>query len=546
MHIQTTVNIGKDGTKTRVHLLRESYREHGKVKKRTLANLSHLPEPVIKSLKEMLAGGHAGQPVGAESVFRLVQGAPVGATMTAWQIAGRLSIPAALGHDKEGKLALWQVIARVVEQGSRLSAVRLARHCGAASLLGLGKFDEDDLYANLDWLCANQEVVEDAIFAARHPGGSDLYLYDITSSYLEGTDNALAAFGYNRDRKRGKMQIVVGLLCDGEGFPVSVQVFPGNTNDHKTVAGQIGKISSRFGGGRITFVGDRGMLKSQQVRDLIDKKMYYITAITKPQIETLLDSGVFQMSLFDVKLAEVEDGDVRYVLKKNPVRAAEIQRGREDKLAALGRKAKERNDYLETHPKATVAAALKQANAQAAKLKISGWAEVKADGRKLSVTTDQAKLAEAAELDGCYALKTNLPAEVGAAVVHGRYKDLAMVETAFRSCKTVNLELRPVNVRKESRTRGHVFVVMLAYMVTRELSRLWAGLDLTVEEGIARLGEICLMKHYLDDRLAYTGVPEQEGIRAELLRAAGVTLPDRMELKENDVDTKEKLTKRRK
>src|SRR4030081_3504870 len=194
------------------------------------------------------------------------QGVSFGAVWTVYHITRHLGIEKALGTTREGKLALWQVIARVIDQGSRLSGVRLAMAHAACDVLGLGTFDEDALYENLDWLVGVQASVEDRLFAQRTKAKPlNLFLYDVTSSYLEGTHNALAAFGYNRDGKKGKRQIVIGLLCDEDGHPVSIEVFPGNTQDPHTLASQVAKLKDGFGVQAITFVGDRGMIKSQQI-----------------------------------------------------------------------------------------------------------------------------------------------------------------------------------------------------------------------------------------------------------------------------------------
>jgi len=219
-------------------------------------------------------------------------------------------MPSGLGPTRAGKLALWQVIARVIDQGSRLSVVRLAGSHTACDVLNLGKFNEDDLYDNLYWLWENQAKIEDRLFEKRNgmkrnEDKQQLFLYDVTSSYLEGTENKLAAFGYGRDGKKGKRQIVIGLLCDETGIPLSIEVFKGNTKDPATFGSQVRKVVERFGGGEVTFVGDRGMIKSGQIEDLNKEGFHYITAITKPQIEKLLKTGVIQMELFDQDLAEV-------------------------------------------------------------------------------------------------------------------------------------------------------------------------------------------------------------------------------------------------
>ena len=239
---------------------------------------------------------------------------------------------------------------RVLEQGSRLSAVRLANAHAACDILELEDFHEDDLYDNLDWLAAHQQQIEDRLFHFRYSQQKpDLYLYDVTSSYLEGVCNALGAFGYCRDGKTGKMQVVYGLLCDFQGIPISIQAFPGNTTDTKTFGAQVDKVTQRFGGGAVTFVGDRGMIKGPQIQQLQAEKeheFHYITAITKAQVESLLKRGVIQMSLFDETVAEVLEGKVRYVLRRNPQRAEEIAAGRKSKLASLQKLVDAKNAYL--------------------------------------------------------------------------------------------------------------------------------------------------------------------------------------------------------
>src|SRR5712664_1317231 len=260
MYIDTSHITRGDKTYTR-HLLRESYRANGKVLHRTIANVSQCSAAEIEALRLALRHKENLEHLGTiQDAITLQQGLSFGAGWTVYQVARRLGIAQALGTTREGKLALWQVIARVIDQGSRLSAVRLAMAHAACDVLGLGTFDEDALYENLDWLAGAQALVEDRLFAQRTKTKPiNLFLYDVTSSYLEGTQNELAAFGYNRAGKKGKMPIVTGLLCDEDGQPVSIEVFPGNTHDPHTVASQIAKLKERFGAQAITFVGDRGM-----------------------------------------------------------------------------------------------------------------------------------------------------------------------------------------------------------------------------------------------------------------------------------------------
>src|SRR5919198_2262837 len=368
-----TSHITRGGKTYTRHLLRESYRANGKVLHRTIANVSQCSEAEIEAMR--LALRHKGELEHLGTIqdeITLKQGLSFGAVWTVYHIARRLGIEKALGTTREGKLALWLVIARVIDQGSRLSAVRLAMSHAACDVLGLGTVDEDALYENLDWLAGAQATVEDKLFAQRTKTKSvSLFLYDVTSSYVEGTHNALAAFGYNRDGKKGKRQIVIGLLCDEAGHPVSIEVFPGNTQDPQTFATQINKVKVRFGVHEITFVGDRGMIKGQQIADLAQQGCHYITAITKPQIEKLLRTGTLQMDLFDQELAEVlADEGIRYVLRRNPVRAQEVRETRHAKLVKLQAQVTKQTQYLQEHPRANAQGALQKLAASAAKMRL--------------------------------------------------------------------------------------------------------------------------------------------------------------------------------
>jgi hypothetical protein len=542
----------KDKAYTRV-LLRESFRQDGKVRHRTIANLSKCSEQEIAAIKlalkhkhdlESLTGSEA-----AASAYTLRQGASAGAVVVLAGLAQQLGIADALGHDRQGKLALWQVIARVIDQGSRLSAVRLATTHACCDLLGLDVFNEDHLYANLAWLSENQRAIESRLFHATWPaGGPPLYLYDVTSSYLEGQHNALGAFGYNRDGKRGKKQIVIGLLCDRDGTPLAIEVFAGNTLDPKTLGRQIAKVAAQFGGGQVTFVGDRGMIKSPQIAELAQAGFHYITAITKPQIQSLLKTGVLQMELFDQPLAEVFEQDTRYVLRRNPRRAGEMQFTRQSKLDALATRVEQANQYLAGHPRAKVATALKSLHRQIAKLKLASWVDVgQAQGRReVELQLDEQAHAEEAKLDGCYVLKTDLRAEqADKHTVHARYKDLALVEQAFRTSKTVELEMRPIHVRLESSTRGHALVVMLAYRLVRELARRWFDLDLTVGEGIRQLATLCVTEIIADGQVRCGSVPEPRPEVAQLIALSGVKMPALIQPRKANVATKKKLPTRR-
>jgi len=295
-----------------------------------------------------------------------------------------------------------------------------------------------------------------------------VYLYDVTSSYFEGTQNELAAFGYNRDKKKGKMQIVIGLLCDEAGYPISVQVFEGNTRDTATIGDQLKKLQNNFGIKQVVMVGDRGMIKSASIDEMVTLKWHYITAITTPQVKTLLKQGVIQLALFEEKLIEIWQEDIRYLLRRNMVRMEETAHTRNEKIEKVKLLAQSKTSYLTAHPKASVEVALKAVNQKATQLKIKELLTIATTGRSVTVAVIETKVTEAAQLDGCYILKSNVPKNVAnKETLHKRYKDLAMVEHTFRTMKQSFEEMQPIYVRKESRNRGHVFVCMLSYMIIK-------------------------------------------------------------------------------
>src|SRR5262252_6001881 len=548
MYVDTS-HITRGGKTYTRHLLRESYRANGKVLHRTIANVSHCSEAEIAAIRLALRHKEELENLGTiQDAVTLKQGLSFGAVWTVYQVARRLGIEQVLGTTRAGKLALWQVIARVIDQGSRLSAVRLAMSHAACDILGLGSFDEDALYENLDWLAGAQALVEDRLFAQRTKTKPiNLFLYDVTSSYLEGTQNELAAFGYNRDGKKGKMQIVLGLLCDEDGHPVSIEVFPGNTHDPHTLAAQLAKVKTRLGVTEITFVGDRGMLKGQQIEDLAQQGLHYITAITKPQIDKLLRTGTLQMDLFDQEVAEVlTDEGIRYVLRRNPMRAREMRDTRHAKLATLQAHVAKQNRYLTDHPRANAQGALQKLVAKADTLRLAAWVELTVEERTLTLTGKTSAQQEAAKLDGCYVLKTDLPpAQAPKELVHDRYKDLASVEQAFRTCKTAHLEVRPLFLRREARTRAHALVVMLAYQIIRYLASCWSAFDLTVAEGLHALTTLCLVEVSPMHAPSYHGIPTPRDAIARLLHSADITLPKACSLSGVRVSTRKKLQSER-
>ena len=542
---KTTIN----GKTYQRYLFRESYREDGKVKNRTLGKISKCSEGEIAAIKLALKyKDNLSALLHIEDV-ELHEGLRVGVVFALKTLAERLGISKALGSTRQGKLALWQIMARLIGQGSRLGAVRMAASYGACDVLELESFTEDDLYENLAWLTEHQERIEQQLFKHNSAGaGPELLLYDVTSSYLEGMENVLAAFGYNRDGKKGKKQIVIGLLCTADGDPVAVRVFAGNTGDKSTVAEQIRTVANTFGIEEITMVGDKGMIKTPQAKELTDAGFHYITSLSKPEIRTLLKAEVLQMDFFDSELYEVEnkaDG-VRYVLRRNPVREAEMATNRQERVKKIQRYVDEKNSYLAGSLKRDKDVALRSLQKKISQYKLNDVLELTHQERVFKVAVNEEILKGAALLDGCYVIKTDVKKEIlSTEQVHDRYKDLAKVEHAFRTFKQSHLEIRPVHVRTEASTRGHVFAVMLAYKIERQLSELWKKCECTVPEGIDELGAIRSTIVTLKEASCQK-IPQSKGLAGEFLAAAGITLPSIIDAKNVDVVTRKKLTQKRK
>lgn len=516
-------------------LLRQSYREDGKVKSRTLANLSHWPPSRIETLRRLLKGelDHLGE-------VTPTSGPVFGLLFALKQVAEALGLTAALGKTRLAKLALFLVLARVAHQGSRLSAVRWATDQAVSEVLGLGPFDEEDLYVALDELAARQQQIEQALYGSyleRRGSPPTLFLYDLTSSYLEGQHNALAEYGYNRDGKRGKLQIVIGLLADPEGEPLAVRVFAGNTADPSTVVEQIQILQGQFGVQELVFVGDRGLVKSRGKQALKEAGLHYISALTDPQIRRLLGEGTLQLSLFSEEVCEVEADGVRYLLRKNEAEAARERHRLEDKLAKLERKVAQRNQRVENSPRCQPEAGPRNLQQWVARHKLSGQVELRLEGRRVVLERNPAAIERALALAGCYVVVSDVPPQqLSGQQVHDSYLSLQKVERDFRQLKTGLLEVRPVWVRKESRTRGHVFSCMLALKLSRELERrLQARFGTTdtdphaptLADALAALSRLCLLHYPIDEKTTVTRLPKPDARQREILTALEVKLPAR-------------------
>jgi Transposase DDE domain len=470
MYIESVPNRGSPPA----ILLRESYRDRGKVKKRTLLNLSDWPHERIAGFKMLLNGGTV-IPKDQEAIT-IVRSLPHGHVAATLGTARKIGLDRLLGPNGNRcrDLVLALVVSRILDPGSKLAAARALSPDTATSSLGerldLGMVDEDELYSALDWLAVRQPAIETAL-AKRHLTGGMLVLYDVSSSYLEGRCCPLAQFGYSRDGKRGKRQIVYGLLCAADGCPVAIEVFEGSTADPMTLSNQVGKLKARFGLDHVVLVGDRGMITQARItEDLTAAGLDWITALRAPAIKALRQAGALQMSLFDDRdMAAITAPDFpgeRLIVCRNRTLAAERARKREDLLAATERDL------------ARIAAAVtrqRQPLRGQAEIGLAVGAVLNKHKMAKHFTLDIAdshfgfarnieQIAAEAALDGIYVVRTSLPATaLDDATAVRSYKSLSLVERAFRCIKTVDLQVRPVYHWLAERVRAHVFLCMLAY-----------------------------------------------------------------------------------
>ena len=466
-------------------LLRESYRDGGKVKTRTLANLTDWPDAKVEALRRVLKGDTA---IVSKDELRIERSLPHGHVAAVLGMAKKLKLDKLLPKSRLGKLGLAMIVARVIEPAAKLATARQLSEATAAHSLGavleLGAVDEDELYAALDLIGEAQPKIETAL-AKRHLRDGCLVLYDLTSSYLEGQHCELGRFGYSRDGKRDKLQIVFGLLCAADGCPVAVEVFEGNAGDPSTLAAQVTKLKERFGLSRVLLVGDRGMITEARIReDLAPAGLDWLTALRAPAIQALAaDSGPLQLSLFDERdMAEIASPDYpgeRLIVCRNKALAAERARKRGELLEATEAdlvRIKARVESGRTPLRGADKIGLK-AGAVLGKRRMAKHFELTITDTSFSFTRNEASIQKEAALDGFYVLRTSVPAgALDTAAVVSAYKSLAHVERAFRSVKTVDLEVRPIHHRLAGRVRAHVFLCMLAYYVVWHMRQALAPL----------------------------------------------------------------------
>jgi transposase len=456
-------------------LLREGKREGSRVRKRTLANLSDWPSEQIQALRAVLKG--ATQVGHVEDAFEIIRTRPHGHVAAVLGTLRKLKLEAVLGPAApERARVVAMIVARVIHPSSKLATARaLASATKLSSLgevLGVEDDDEETLYQAMDWLLARQPHIESAL-ANRHLEDGTLVLYDVTSTYFEGRHCPLAKLGHSRDGKKGKLQIVFGLLCDRRGCPIAVEVFDGNTGDPTTLSKQIEKLRQRFGIQRVVFVGDRGMLTEARIREeLKPNALDWVSALRAPAIRKLVDTGSLQLSLFDSKeLAEISDpafpGE-RLVVCKNPLLAAERARKRNDLLAATEREldsivsaTRRKKQRLKGKDKIGM-----RVGKTLQRFKMSKHFEIQIMDSQLHYTRKADSIAGEAALDGIYVVRTSVPsALLDSEQTVAAYKGLSQAERAFRSMKTIDLKVRPIYHRSADRVRAHVLLCMLAYYV---------------------------------------------------------------------------------
>src|SRR5208282_1998171 len=468
-------------------LLRESYRDGARVKTRTLANLTDWPDAKIEALRRVLKGETA---IVSRAGLSIERSLPHGHVAAVLGMAKKLGLHKLLpGFPKRlAKLALAMIVARVIEPAAKLATARQLSEATAAHSLGaaleLGAVDEDELYAALDLLGEAQPKIEKTL-AKRHLRDGCMVLYDLTSSYLEGRHCELGRFGYSRDGKRDKQQIVFGLLCAADGCPVAVEVFDGNTGDPSTLAAQVTKLKERFGLSRVVLVGDRGMITEARIgEDLAPAGLDWLTALRAPAVQALAaDDGPLQLSLFDERdMAEITAPDYpseRLIVCRNKALAVERVRKRGELLDAAEADLVRIKAWVE-RARAPLRGADKiglKVGAVLGKSKMAKHFDLTITDAAVTFTRNEASIQKEAALDGFYVLRTSVPAEtLDTAAAVFAYKSLAQVERAFRSVKTMDLEVRPLHHRLAGRVRAHVFLCMLAYYVVWHMRQALAPL----------------------------------------------------------------------
>ncbi len=484
-HVVTTSRTYKDKT-YKCHLLRRSYREDGKVKSETLANLSHLPLHVIELIRRALKGEQLASVDDILDIEASPQHGNVQAVLAAMRALGFADLIASK-HPPERDRVVAMVAARVLSPRSKLATTRWWSATTLPKQLGVEDATEDDLYAAMDWLLGKQRIIEKKL-ATRHLHEGGLVLYDLSSSYFEGRNCPLAALGHSRDRKKGTLQVNFGLVTDALGCPVSISVFPGNTSDSTTVLGEVEKVRTRFGIDSLAIVGDRGMITEKQIEELAKQEgVAWITALKSGALRDLLKRGALQLGLFDKRnLFEFSDPDrpdERFVACRNQALTERRARKRQSLIDATVNKLEHVQQMVEAgrlQGSARIGVRVgKIINAH----KVGKHFDLEITDETLSFEVNTERVEQEALLDGVYVIRTNVPKKVlpaKDAVI--AYKRLTSVERAFRSLKTVDLHIRPIRHWTEPRVRAHIFLCMLAYYVQYHMQEAWRQLLFFDEE----------------------------------------------------------------
>ncbi|REJ43929.1 MAG: IS1634 family transposase [Microcystis flos-aquae DF17] len=477
-------------------LLRESYREGEQVKKRTLANLSKLPDDIIDNLKLALKGATLSMTEGIPNHFEVIRSLPHGHVMAILETIKKLGLDKIISEKSSRirNLVVAMIVARIINPKSKLATARgfNSETCSQSlgQLLDLEKADEDELYNALDWLLEKQDKIEKHL-ALKHLESGTLVLYDVTSTYLEGNGCELGKYGDNRDKKKGKTQIVFGLLCSAKGCPIAVEVFEGNTSDGATLSGQIEKVRKGWGIENVVWVSDRGILTNSKIKELVKplEGLDYITGLTKPQIRKLAEVEVIQLGLFEqVNLVEFESEDYpdeRLIACRNPFIAQKNQLQREALLEAV-----EKELDLIVQATQREKRALKGQDKIALRVgkvlhqfKVNKYYNLEITEEGFSYQRKLELIAQETALDGVYVLRTSLESTLmDAATTVKAYKSLSPVEEAFRCYKSIDLKVRPIYHYKGDRVKAHIFLCMLAYYVEWHLKQSLAPLLFEDEE----------------------------------------------------------------
>jgi len=478
-HVVTTTRRYKDQV-YHTHLLRRSYREDGRVKNETLGNLSHLPEPLIDLIRRSLRGETF---VSLEQAFESVRSTSHGHVQAVMLTLQRLEFASLVASKpcRERDLVLAMVAARILQPHTKLATTRWWHSTTLAEEFGVLDADEDDLYAALDWLLAHQDTIQKKL-AGRHLSEGGLVLYDLSSSYFEGTTCPLGKLGHNRDGKSGLLQVNYGLLTDARGCPVAVSVYEGNVSDSKTLMPEVKRLREDFGIEQFVLVGDRGMISSKAIKELRETDgVGWITALKSVSIRALVEQGHLQLGLFDevnlVELSSPEYPGERLVACRNPELAKLRAHKREELLAATERKL----DRIKSRVDAGKLVGSDEIGLRVGKVvnqyKVAKHFELTIGDSSFTYARKLQAIAAEAALDGIYIIRTSLSAaQMDAPDCVRNYKALANVERAFRSLKTVDLKVRPIHHRKADRVRAHIFLCMLAYYVEWHMRQAWREL----------------------------------------------------------------------